>query len=767
MPDPITLEVVRNRLQYLTQEMSAAIVKTAVSPVVSEARDFSCMLYDGDGHIVATAATVPFHFGVSAEAIAVVRARFSGRIAPGDVFLANDPHDGGGLHLQDVVVMRPIYRTGPAARGPGRTAPAARGRARQRTPIGWASTSGHMIDMGGLVPGSFAPNARECYQEGVRVPPTRILRAGEPVEDVWNLILNNVRQRETVDMDLRSLVAGTHVAAEKVRELEAEVGAAAFRQALRAIRGLSARVLRRRIRELPPGEYVEQGWAEFDDEAFLVRCRLRVRDGLLEFDYTGSSPQCPYFFNSKPHIVRSELVVRLHQLLAADVPFTDGILSLVRVVAPEGSIVNARPPAPVAAAHMHVALLAMELGETCLKKALACALPRDGVAIRQGRITAPGGTTGMGLSSWHGRTHDGSAETFLVMDGNAVGAGACSDRDGIDMTGSDYGGPGLVYPDVETVEQTYPVLYLYKRLRPDAGGAGRFRGGASVDAAFVLHGTDALDGTTLGMRKAIPLPGLFGGGPGACTAFELRQDTTLEERRVAGGGLPTEWSEIDGTAVSVGLNAAGLHLRPGAVFRFANASGSGFGDPLDRDPERVLADVRDGYVTQATARKIYGVVATDGGREVDVVATASARDAIRSARRTRARFPERLPDPPRGATVIGRLSLTVEVVRAGGMLVARCAGCGAALAHAPAGWRTGAGVARATLGTAEYDDRAGVWAPFRAAGPVLLGEYVCPGCARLLATEIVLDGVTHEDDVRPDFYVGACGNDLPAGRGPW
>jgi len=109
----------------------------------------------------------------------------------------------------------------------------------------------------------------------------------------------------------------------------------------------------------------------------------------------------------------------------------------------------------------------------------------------------------------------------------------------------------------------------------------------------------------------------------------------------------------------------------------------------------------------------------------------------------------------------------VEVVRAGGMLVARCAGCGAALAHAPAGWRTGAGVARATLGTAEYDDRAGVWAPFRAAGPVLLGEYVCPGCARLLATEIVLDGVTHEDDVRPDFYVGACGNDLPAGRGPW
>src|SRR5438128_1658527 len=199
-PDPITFEVIRNRLQHLTQEMSAAIVKTAVSPVISEARDFSCILYDADGRIVATASTVPFHFGVCADATKLVLARFGRQIAPGDVFLANDPHDGGGLHLQDVVVMRPVFRG--------------------RTRIGWASTSGHMIDMGGLVPGSFAPSARECYQEGVRIPPVRILRRGVPVDDVWRLLLNNVRQRATVETDLKSLVAGTHVAAEKVLELE-------------------------------------------------------------------------------------------------------------------------------------------------------------------------------------------------------------------------------------------------------------------------------------------------------------------------------------------------------------------------------------------------------------------------------------------------------------------------------------------------------------------------------------------------------------------
>jgi N-methylhydantoinase B len=709
--DPVTIEVIRHRLQHVTQEMSAAIIKTAVSPVVSEARDFSCMVYDPAGHVVATAATVPFHFGVCAAAVAVVRERFGRTVAPGDVFLANDPHDGGGLHLQDVVVMRPVFAG--------------------RTRIGWASTSGHMVDMGGLVPGSFAPNARECYQEGVRVPPVRIARRGAPVDDVWHLILNNVRQADVVEMDLKSLVAGTHVAEQQMVALAREYGTAALAHAFGDIRRGSGRVLRERLRRLPAGEYVHQGWSEFDEEAFLVRCRLRVGDGTLEFDFGGSSPQCPYFFNSKPAIVRSELVVRVHQLLAADVPFTDGILEPVRVVAPEGSIVNARPPAPVAAAHMHVGLMAMELGETCLKKALACAPAAAALAPLAARITAPGGTTGMGLSSWHGTTAAGAAETFLVMDGNAVGAGACADRDGIDMTGSDYGGPGLVYPDVETVEQTYPVRYRYKHLRVDAGGAGRFRGGAGVEAAFVAHGAERLEGTTLGMRRAIPLPGLFGGYPGACTVFEIR----------------------NGARRTLGLNAAGIPLGPGETFRFANASGSGLGDPLDREPERVLLDVREGYVSAAAARAVYGVVPSADGRAIDAEATVAARVAIRSARRDRAAFPiDRPADPPRDASLVGRLSATIDVVRVGRTRVARCAGCGAGLAVAPAPWKEGAARAECTLGTPEYTARTGATAPLRSGTPVVLREWLCPGCVRLLDTEVVLAGTPVESDVRPRFW---------------
>jgi N-methylhydantoinase B len=373
--------------------------------------------------------------------------------------------------------------------------------------------------------------------------------------------------------------------------------------------------------------------------------------------------------------------------------------------------------------------MAMELGETCLKKALACALPRGEVTARQARITAPGGTTGMGLSSWHGTTREGRAETFLAMDGNAVGAGACAARDGIDMTGSNYGGPGLVYPDVETVEQTYPVLYRYKRLRPDAGGAGRFRGGASVDAAFTVYGAERLEGTTLGMRRAIPLPGLFGGYPGACTLFEVQGQ---------GGNR------------SVALNESGIPLAAGETFRFANASGSGLGDALERDPERVVADVREGYVTDAAARAVYGVVI--GPEGLDAAATAAARASLRRARRERAAFPARVADPPPTARAVGRLSASVEAVRAGHTLAARCAACGAGLSHAPDGWKRGAGLAECTLGEAAYAERTGAWAPLRASGPIVLREWICPGCARLLETEVLTAGTGIEDDVCPEFW---------------
>jgi N-methylhydantoinase B len=713
--DPITTEVIRHRLQTVTAEMSVAIVKTAVSPVISEARDFSCILYDGDGRVVASAATVPFHVGVSVHAVRTVCDRFAD-IGPGDSFIVNDPHHGGGLHPQDVIIMKPVFV------GDDRVA--------------WASASGHMIDMGGMTPGSFAPEARERYQEALMIPPLRLRRGGVDEDGIWALILNNVRLADKVEMDLRSLIAGVNVADEKLRRLVAAYGADTFANVLETVCDLSEAVLRRRIAELPRGVYRARGWAEFNEELFAVVCTLTVEGDGLRFDYAGSSPQCRYFFNSTRHIVSSELVVRVYQILAADLPFTDGVLRPVSVTAPAGSIVDSEPPAPVGAGHMHVGLLATELGETCLKRALACS-----ESPRRARITAPGGTTGMGLSTWHGRTQHGIVDTFLVMDGNAVGAGACMERDGIDLTGSNYGGPGLVYPDVEIVEQAYPVLYLYKRLRTDAGGAGRLRGGASLDAALVVHGATELTGTTLGMRRHVPTAGLFGGYPAATTLFEVKRGSGLG----GGGGIPSRWDEVAGVAEELPSNASNIVLAEGDVFRFAIASGGGLGDPLERDPTAVAGDVAGGYVTPARAERLYGVLLR--GAEVDVARTAAARAAIRAARLARARLPGSGKDGPPvvDGVAIGALALGIEIVDHRGVWQVRCARCHAWLATAPGDWKNGTAIAEGRI-------EAGTATGRRPAVEVILRELFCPRCATALDVEVTLAGVPLEADAVPETY---------------
>jgi N-methylhydantoinase B len=725
--DPVTLEVIRNRLQAITREMSATIVRTAVSTVISEARDFSCTVFDAGGNLVCGAATVLFHFGVVGHAARTILDEYGAEIEPGDLFIANDPHHGGGLHAQDVILLKPIFDAS--------------------TRIGWAGASGHMVDVGGMVPGSFAPSARECFQEALRLPPTKLFHAGALDRGLWRVILNNVRMSETVSMDLMALVAGLNVADQKVRELRSRYGATTFDPALAAIQDLSEAECRRRIGELPAGEYGARGWTEFGDEFFPVVCTLRVRGGELVFDYAGSAPQCPYFFNSKPAIVESELIIRVHQILTPDVPFTHGVLRPVRIEAAAGSIIDAQPPAPIGAAHMHVGLLAMELGETSLKKALACSR-----SPRRERITGQGGTTGLGNTSWSWRDARGKPDAMLLMDGNGVGAGARLDRDGINLTGSNYGGPGLVYPDVEIMEQSSPMLVLFKRLRTDSGGAGRFRGGASYEEAFAPYGIEEVEGTLFGMRRHLPVGGLFGGYPGATTRFERIAGIDALARLRSGADLGRR-ARLP-RAELLANNTGGIRLRRGEVFVFGCASGGGVGDPLDREPARVVQDLARGYISRVQAERVYGVIVR--GKGFDRRATASRRRAIARARLRRATRPEAaLQGKARGADAAGALTLTVAVVREAGKAPTACCGrCRRRLARAPDSWKKGAAIAQTPLGpgttrffvapvTARRNPR------------VVLRELFCPSCATLLEAEVVLEGTPIESDVRPDSYAAA------------
>ena len=273
--DPIELEVVRTRLEAIGEQACLAIEHTAISPTVTESKDYSVTLLDEAGGLIVGTGMVLFHFGAATHAVRSTIARYGDSISPGDVFLSNDPHDGGGLHPQDVMVQRPVFVDGRL--------------------VAWAGISAHMMDMGGMVIGSFAPEATECYQEGLRVPPVRLFRRGEEVTEVFDIFRNNIRMSQLVEMDLRGLVAGCHLANERIEAVVRDTGTTAFIERLQAIRDLTEAEMRRRIAALEDGVYRVTSWTEFNDEFFQIPCALTVDGDRLIFDFEGASPQTTHF----------------------------------------------------------------------------------------------------------------------------------------------------------------------------------------------------------------------------------------------------------------------------------------------------------------------------------------------------------------------------------------------------------------------------------------------------------------------------------------
>jgi N-methylhydantoinase B len=642
--DPISLEVLRSRLEAILAETAATLERTAISPVVTESKDYSCTLLDAEGRLIAGTGQVVYHFGAAAHAVRSTLARHGERIADGDVFIANDPHSGGGLHPQDVMVQRPVF-VGPRL-------------------VAWAVMSAHMMDMGGSVPGSFAPVATECFQEALRVPPVRLFRAGEEQPDVWAIFRTNVRLPDLIEMDLRSLVAGCHVAAEKVAAVVGALGIDAFVASLGAIRDLTEAEWRRRIGLLEDGVYRAASATEWDDEFFTVPCALSVDGDRLVFDFEGASPQTNHFFNSKPYIVASEMVAQIAALLARDLPYNDGIFAPVELRCPEGTVVNSRPPAPIAAAHMDVALNAAEVGMQCIR--LAIGASPDAPARRH--HTGWGAGSALGLHTWSGPGIDGAPDAFIMLDGNWAGSAAGAERDGLPLAGSIVGNESSYsFTDIEILEAWYPILVTQKRARAGATGAGRHRSGGGNHMGFTPHGTPRLTGAMLGMRRWLPLEGAAGGFPGARTQFLVRRAT--------------------GEVEEVATHASGIVLDEGDVFEFRCASGGGYGDPLDRPLDDVERDVARGRYTAEEARAVYGVV-LDGDGRADTVASAAERAAHGRARLARAQ-PAPTPVPPSVAASPDApvWPLAAGVVQRGTVAVAEASG--APLAVAPDHWTDG------------------------------------------------------------------------------
>jgi N-methylhydantoinase B len=695
--DPIDLEVVRSRLEAIGEQAALAVEHTAISPTITESKDYSVTIMDPEGGLIVGSGMVLFHFGAASYSIKATIERFGDSIAPGDVFFANDPHHGGGLHPQDVMIQRPIFHHDEL--------------------VGWVGLSAHMMDMGGMVVGSFAPQATDCYQEGLRLPAVRLFRKGEEMTDIWDIIVNNIRMSEIVEMDLRGLVAGCHSAQEQLEAVVESMGRERFVESLRAIRELTEAEMRRRILAIEDGVYRSTSWTEYGNDFFQIPCTLTVEGDHIILDFEGASPQTDHYFNSKPYIVAAEFIVMLAHRIARDLPFNEGIFAPVELRCPEGSIVNSTPPAPIAAAHMHVGLNAADVAMQAFNLALGAS--PESLAHRY--LTGAGFESALGNNLWSWQLPDGTTDAFLAFDGNWVGGSAGRERDGMDLGRNPVGiGAEGSIADIEILESWFPLLFTERRARPGSGGAGVHRAGGGTQMRFQPHGVEQVNGTMFGMRRWLPLQGMAGGAPGACNEF-------LVHHR-------------DGSTDELDPNSAGTPMIEGDSFEMRLASGGGFGDALDRDPGAVAADVASGRFSADDADRIYGTVLTDDG-SVDPGATAARREEIRRDRLARANPPLRpqgdrlAPDAADGAAY----PLYPGVVQRGTLAIAEATG--QVLAEAPAHWTDGCPV----LEERRWPDD----------GPdVVFRTYLDPASGRALHVEVALADGPRSFEVNPLRWTG-------------
>ena len=639
--NPVFLEVLRYRLDAVCEEAGLTIERTAISPVVVESKDYGVMLCDANGRLITGAGVTRTHFFAAENSVQATIERHGDTVRPGDVFIANDPHNGGGLHPQDVFVLSPVYH--------------------QNKLCAWVATTAHMMDMGGMVPGSFAPGATECYQEAFRFPPVLVIRDGQEQKDVWSIFLNNVRMAGLIDIDLRGLIAGCHIATNELASVVASCDSVDhFQQAIDALCNLSEVGFRSRMSHLEDGVYTAISWNEWNEETYVVPCTLTIEEGHLHFDFEGASPQAPRFFNSKPFIVKSELGVEIANLLGQDLPYNGGLFKTFDIHCPEKSILNCEPPAPVGFGHVEVSFNAVEVATRALMAAIAASPNSEARKYLSNSITG----SCAALHTWAGMGLAGIPDAWLMFDGATTGAGGAHDRDGNDLFGwmvSD--GGALEVPDIEVLESWYPIQMTHRKLRSmvDGEGAGCFRAGAGGEAVYEISGTDALIGTIFTNRCRVPLLGSAGGYPGACTQVGI-QSSDGEFRRIQD-------------------HEQGYQLLPGEKFLVKVATSGGYGDPLDREPSAVEADLHSGRISAETAEKIYGVLPGDAA------ATLTRRDKMRSDRLANA-----LPAlRPMGDAVPVNPSesrpLSAGILQQGNLAVSELSG--AVLAQAPNHWTDG------------------------------------------------------------------------------
>ncbi|HEX7096727.1 MAG TPA: hydantoinase B/oxoprolinase family protein [Acidimicrobiales bacterium] len=574
--DALGAEILRHALRVAAEEASIVVVRSAHSTMIVEGADACAALLDATGRLVAlSAATNLMHASSLRSSLpALIEDHPIDTMRPGDVFIMNDPFRGG-IHANDLLVMRPIFAGGA---------------------VQWFSgTLIHVVDLGGVSAGGLAATATDVYAEGLQLPPVRLYDGGEPVQDMRRLLALNSRLPDRVMGDIEALVAGVNVLDARMTDLVERYGLDALREGIDAYIESTEKRMRDELARLPAGTYRGEYVIDNDgidlDRALTVRVTVTIGDGQLadgtiSLDFTGTDEQVLGAVNAGFSQALTGVHYAVRCFVDPTIPMNEGCFTPVHVHLPYGSLLNPRPPAACGGRVVSVCA-AVE----AILSALADAVPERAVAASS--VIHP--------YTISGRGEDGTP--FVLLSYEFGGVGGRYGLDGPDATGAYFLGGRNTVPQVEAVEASLPVIVERQGYAVDSGGPGRWRGGAGVETRIRMLG----DGEIAVRSERVRF------GP--------------RGRRGGQDGLAgSQWIERAGTVVPVPARSVRVPVRAGEVFVLRTSGGGGLGDPFERDPEAVAADVAAQKVSREAAAEHYGVVLTASG-EVDHDATAALRGA--------------------------------------------------------------------------------------------------------------------------------------------
>jgi N-methylhydantoinase B len=572
--DPIAFELFKNAIFSIADEMALTVCRTTYSGVLKDNMDFSTAFADAQGRLVAQGLTLPGHLGSIPTALEAVLRHYRDDMRPDDVFIMNDPFDGG-MHLPDIFVFKPIYRAGKR--------------------LAFAATVCHHTDVGGRVPGSNASDSTEIYQEGLRIPPLKLYEEGRASTALFALIEKNVRLPVKVLGDLRAQLAACHIGERLFLELVVRHGAPAVTANMEAVIDYAERLTRAAVRELPDGVFSFEDWIDDDgideDKPIRLFVTLTKTGDSLKADWTGTSPQVKGAINSTLSWTKAATYTAIRSVLPSGIPNNEGVFRAIEVTAPAGTIANAVLPAACAAR----GLTGFRMVDCCFG-ALAAMVPDRVFAA------SDGGNTGITVAGYYA-----DRSPFIYVDFTCGTWGGRPWADGLDGNSNIFA--NMASQSIEVIEAEHPLQILAYEFVGDKAGAGKYRGGAPYRRDYRFLEEEAILQVRSDRRRVRPY-GLCGGQPGKPSANVLNPDT---ERRP----LPAKLT---------------MTLRRDDVFRHELAGAGGWGDPLERAPERVLRDVRNELVSVEAARKEYGVVIDPTCWAVDEAETRQSRAQMRAAR---------------------------------------------------------------------------------------------------------------------------------------